>query len=141
MSERNQRVEADFYATNGKPGGEFLGRPVLLLHDIGAKSGTEYTHPLMFHHDGGDGPWYIFASMGGAPKDPLWYNNVVAHPELDISVGDGTTIERVPVRARVLAGSERDEIYAIQSRNWPQFARYQEITTREKIPVIELTRR
>ena len=139
MSERNQRVEADFYATNGKPGGDFEGRPVLLLHDIGAKSGKQYTHPLMFHREG-DGPWYIFASMGGAPRDPLWYGNVVAHPELEISVGDGTTIERVPVRARVLEGSERDAIYAIQSRNWPQFARYQEITTR-KIPVIELSRR
>lgn len=140
MSERNQRVEADFYATNGKPGGDFEGKPVLLLHDIGAKSRTEYTHPLMFHQDG-DGPWYIFASMGGAPKNPTWYGNVVAHPDLDITVGDGTTIERVPVHARILEGDEREAIYAIQAKNWPQFARYKEITSRDFIPVIELSRR
>ena len=140
MSERNQKVEADFYATKGKPGGDFEGRPVLLLHDIGAKSGTEYTHPLMFHQEG-NGPWYIFASMGGAPKDPLWYGNVVAHPELSITVGDGTEIEKVPVKARVLEGAEREKIYAIQSKNWPQFAKYAEITTRDFIPVVELARR
>lgn len=140
MSERNERVTADFYATKGQPGGDFEGRPVLLLHDIGARSGVERLHPLMFHQEG-DGPWYIFASMGGAPKDPVWFGNVVAHPEFDISVGDGTAIERVPIRARVLEGQERDDIYAIQAKNWPQFARYAAITTRENIPVIELSRR
>ncbi len=67
-------------------------------------------------------------------------HNVLAHPEFDISVGDGTTITRVPVRARVLTGQERDAIYSIQSKNWPQFGRYAEITTRDTIPVVETTR-
>ncbi len=140
MSDYNDRVVADFHKTNGKPGGDFEGRPVLLIHAIGAKTGKERTLPLMFHHEG-NGPWYIFASMGGAPKNPVWYTNVVANPDFDISVGDGASIERVPIHARELTGKERDDIYAIQSKNWPQFARYQEITSREKIPVIELSRR
>ena len=140
QDERNQRVAKSFYATNGKPAEGFQGRPVLLLHDIGAKSGIERLHPLMYHQEG-NGPWYIFASFGGGPRDPVWYTNVLAHPEFDISVGDGTTITRIPVRARVLTGPERDAIYAIQSKNWPQFGRYAEITTRDTIPVVELTRR
>lgn len=140
MSDYNDKVIADFYASNGKPGGDFEGKPVLLIHTIGAKSGLERTKPLMYHREG-DGPWYIFASMGGAPKDPVWYKNILAHPDFELSVGDGQTIERLPVHARVLEGAERDEIYAIQAKNWPQFKKYEEITTREKIPVIELSRR
>lgn len=140
MSDYNDNIIADFARTNGKPGAGMQGRPVLLLHAIGAKSGLERTNPLMFHREG-DGPWFIFASMGGAPADPAWYRNVVANPEFDISVGDGTSIERVPVRARVLEGEERETIYATQAKNWPQFAGYAEKTTRPFIPVIELSRR
>lgn len=140
MNDFNNQVIADFNQTGGKPGGHFEGAPVLLLHAIGAKSGVERTQPLMFLHEG-DGPWYVFASYGGGPKDPAWFHNVVAHPEFDISVGDGTTIERVPVRARVLEGAERDATYARQAKLFPQFAKYAETTTRETIPVIELTRR
>lgn len=140
MSDYNTAVIQDFERTAGKPGGGMAGRPVLLLHAIGAKSGIVRTTPLMFHREG-DGPWYVFASMGGAPKDPAWYGNVVANPDFDISVGDGKTIERVPVHARILDGAERDQIYATQSKNWPQFADYAKKTTRPFIPVIELTRR
>jgi len=88
-----------------------------------------------------DGPWYIFASYGGAPKDPAWFRNLLAHPDVEISVGDGKTIEKIPVRARVVEGSERDTIYAEQARRFPQFAKYEEVTTRDIIPVIELTPR
>ena len=140
MSDFNKQVIADFKANGGKPGGYFAGAPVLLLHAIGAKSGAERTQPLMYLPEGED-TWYVFASYGGAPKDPAWFHDVVAHPELDISVGDGTTIERIPVRARVLEGTERDTIYAKQASLFPQFAKYAETTTRDVIPVIELKRR
>lgn len=140
MSEFNDQVIADFNKNGGKPGGPFKGAPVLLLHAIGAKSGEERTQPLMFLPEG-NGLWYVFASFGGGPKDPAWFHNVVAHPEFEISVGDGTTIERVPVRARVLEGAERDNVYAKQASLFPQFAQYAETTTRDSIPVVELTRR
>lgn len=140
MSDFNDQVIADFNSNGGKPGGHFAGAPVLLLHAIGAKSGAERTQPLMYL-PAGEATWYVFASYGGAPKDPAWFHNVVAHPELDISVGDGTTIARVPVRARVLEGTERDTIYAKQADLFPQFAAYAEKTTRDSIPVIELKRR
>lgn len=140
MSDFNDQVIADFNKNGGKPGGYFENAPVLLLHAVGAKTGLERTQPLMFLKEG-EGPWFIFASYAGGPKDPAWFHNIVAQPDAEISVGDGTTIERVPVRARVLDGAERDSTYARQAALFPQFAGYQEKTTREVIPVIELTRR
>ena len=139
MSDFNDQVIADFNANGGKPGGYFKDAPVLLLHAIGAKSGVERTQPLMFLPQD-DNSWFVFASYAGGPKDPSWFHNIVAQPEFDISVGDGTTIERLPVRARVLEGAERDATYARQASLFPQFADYAQKTTRT-IPVIELTRR
>jgi deazaflavin-dependent oxidoreductase (nitroreductase family) len=101
MSGFNDQVIAEFNQHGGRPGGHFEGAPVLLLHTIGAKTGLERTQPVMFLREG-DGPWHVFASYGGGPKDPAWYRNIVANPEFDISVGDGITIQRIPVRARVL---------------------------------------
>ncbi|MCZ4346183.1 nitroreductase/quinone reductase family protein [Devosia neptuniae] len=139
MSDFNDQVIADFNANGGKPGGYFKDAPVLLLHAIGAKSGVERTQPLMFLPQD-DNSWFVFASYAGGPKDPSWFHNIVAQPEFDISVGDGTTIERLPVRARVLEGAERDATYARQASLFPQFADYAQKTTRT-IPVVELTRR
>ena len=139
MSAFNEQVIADFHSTRGRPGGHFRDKLVLLLHAIGAKSGIERTTPLMFLREG-EGPWHVFASYGGAPNDPAWYGNILAHPDLHISVGDGQAISRVPVRARVLAGEERDRTYARQAELYPQFAGYEQKTTRT-IPVVELTRR
>ena len=140
MSDFNDQVISDFNQNGGKPGGHFANAPVLLLHATGAKSGVERTQPLMFMRDG-EGPWFIFASYGGGPTDPAWFKNLVANPDAAISVGDGTTIERLPVHARVLEGAERDATYAEQAKRFPQFGRYAEITSRDIIPVIELTPR
>lgn len=140
MSDFNDQVIADFKQHGGKPGGYFKNAPVLLLYTIGAKSGEERLQPLMYQRDSA-GPWYIFASYGGAPKNPAWFHNLVVHPDVEIEVGDGTSIERIPVRARVLEEPERATVYAEQARRFPQFAEYEEKTTREAIPVVELTRR
>ena len=140
MSSFNDQVIADFNATNGKPGGYFAHAPVLLLHATGAKTGLERTQPLMFLQEG-DSPWFIFASYAGGPKDPAWFHNLLANPNAEISLGDGTRIERVPVQARVLEGEERDSTYARMANLFPQFADYKKKTTRAVIPVIELSRR
>lgn len=141
MSDFNDQVIADFKQNGGQPGGYFKNAPVLLLHSIGAKSGEKRLQPLMYLRQQNDGPWHIFASNGGAANNPAWLHNLIAHPDIDIEIGDGTTIERVPVRARVVEGEERNGIYAEQARRFPQFADYQERTTRDTIPVIELTPR
>ena len=141
MSDFNDQVIADFRQHGGKPGGYFANAPVLLLHATGARSGEERVSPLMYLQQEANGPWHIFASYGGAPKNPAWFHNLVAHPDVDIEVGDGTTIDRIPVRARVLAEDERAAVYAEQAGRFPQFAEYEEKTTRDAIPVVELTRR
>lgn len=141
MSDNNPQVIADFNQNGGRPGGYFTNIPVLLLHTIGAKSGAERLSPLMYLRLAVDGPWYVFATDGGAPRNPAWYHNLVAHPDAEIEIGDGTTIERIAVHARMLEGDERATVFAEQAKRYPNFGLYAEQTTREVIPAVELTRR
>jgi deazaflavin-dependent oxidoreductase (nitroreductase family) len=78
---------------------------------------------------------YVFASKAGAPTNPDWYHNLLAHPQATVEVGE----ERFDVTASVLTGAERDEIYQRQAALYPGFAEYQEKTTRT-IPVVALER-
>lgn len=129
----NRGVIAEFRETGGKAGGMFEGFPLVLVHHTGAKSGTERIAPLVPLLEGDR--IYIFASKGGTDENPAWYHNLVANPDTKVELGT----ETFPVRARVLTGSERDDVYARQSAIQPQFAEYQRKTSRI-IPVIELAR-
>ena len=141
MSDNNAQVIADFKQSGGQPGGYFTNIPVMLLYTTGAKSGVERLTPLMYLRQEADGPWHIFATDGGSPKNPAWFHNLVAHPAAEIEIGDGATIERIAVHARVLEGDVRATTFAEQARRYPNFGLYAEQTTRESIPVVELTRR
>jgi deazaflavin-dependent oxidoreductase (nitroreductase family) len=134
VNDWNDKIIAEFRANDGQVGGNFEGFPLLLLHSTGAKSGAERVNPVAFQAlaDG----WAVFASKAGADTNPDWYHNLLAHPDATIEVGT----ETVPVRARVLAGAERSEVWEEQKRRAPGFAEYEQGTSRE-IPVIELTRR
>ena len=127
----NSNIIQEFRTNEGKVGGPFDGAPLLLLHTTGARSGEERINPMMYLADGDR--LVVFASKGGAPTNPDWYHNLVANPELEIEVGT----ERRKVRARVTEGEEHDQLYAEQSRRYPQFAKYQEGTDRT-IPVVIL---
>jgi len=133
LAEMNRQVIADFRATGGRPGGQFDGIPVVLVHHVGAKSGKERIAPLVPFLDGDR--IYVIASKGGSDTNPDWYHNLVAHPE---TVAEWGT-ETFPVTARVLQGQERDDVYAKQVAVQPQFGDYQARTSRV-IPVIELER-
>jgi deazaflavin-dependent oxidoreductase (nitroreductase family) len=109
-------------------------REMVILNTIGAKSGRPHTVPVMFLRDGDR--YVVFASIGGAPRNPAWYHNLIAHPDLTIEVGG----ERIEVRAVELTGAERDEIYARQVRAHPFFAGFQKKTKRV-IPVVALVPR
>jgi deazaflavin-dependent oxidoreductase (nitroreductase family) len=128
----NAQVIDEFRANGGKAGGMFEGMPLLLLHNVGAKSGKEYVTPLVYLPE--DGRTFIFASKGGAPSHPGWFHNLKADPDVRIEIGSDT----VDVVAAELGGEERDRIYAIQAEQQPQFAEYAQKTERQ-IPVIELT--
>ncbi|WP_319436103.1 nitroreductase family deazaflavin-dependent oxidoreductase [Mycobacterium sp. RTGN5] len=134
FDEMNRQVIEEFRTSGGKAGGMFEGKPLVLVHHVGAKSGTERIAPLVPLLE--DGRIFIFASKGGADTNPDWYHNLVAHPDTTVELGT----ETFPVTAKVITGSEHDEIYAKQVAAEPQFGDYQRSTSRI-IPVIELQRR
>ena len=71
---------------------------MLLLHHVGAKSGAERVAPLVYFAD--DGRYVIFASKGGAPENPAWYHNLMAHPETKVEVGERDDRGRRAARPR-----------------------------------------
>ena len=124
----------DFRANGGQvTSGPFAGRPVLLLTTTGAKSGQPRLAPLVYSRDGDH--YVIVASKGGAPTHPAWYQNLLAHPTVTVEVGEGT----FEARARVTEGAERDRLFAQRAADSPNFAEYQQRTTRV-IPVVVLER-
>jgi deazaflavin-dependent oxidoreductase (nitroreductase family) len=134
MSDFNARVIEEFRANEGAVGGPFAGAPVVLLTTTGARSGRERVNPLVAL-PGDDGVLYVFASKGGAPNNPDWYHNVVAHPEVQVEFGS----DRFRAAATPVTGAERDRIYAEQVSRAPAFGEYQEKTERT-IPVVALRR-
>ena len=129
----NTRIIDEFHAKHGKGIGRF-GDRLLLLTTHGAKSGKAHTVPLAFHRDGDR--YVIVASMGGAPKHPAWYHNLVQHGRAAIEVGD----ERLDVTATSVAkGPERDRLYEEHAAVLPMFREYPAKTTRI-IPVVLLER-
>lgn len=132
MSDWNANIIAEFRKNHGKVGGSFEGAPLLLITHKGAKTSKVRINPVMYLKDGNR--YLVFASAGGSPKNPDWYHNLKAHPDVKIEVGKDT----VEVRAEEILGAERDKIYAKQSSLYPQFAQY-ERNTKRKIPVIAFT--
>jgi deazaflavin-dependent oxidoreductase (nitroreductase family) len=133
FDEMNEKVITDFRETNGAPGGIAEGHPMVLVHHIGARSGTKRIAPLVPYLDGDR--IFVFASKGGADTNPDWYHNLVANPHTVVEFGS----ETFDVTARVLSGDERDDVYAKHTALEPQFGEYQRKTSRV-IPVIELQR-
>ncbi len=129
----NQKVIAEFRANDGRLGGPFEGAPVLLLHTTGAKSGQERVNPMMYQTIG-DG-FAVFASKAGAPSNPDWYHNLVAHPRVRAEVGT----ETIELNARVADTAEREPIWTAWKQAYPGFADYEAKTTRQ-IPVVILER-
>ena len=131
--EFNRQLIEEFRTNGGKVTGQFADRPLLLLTSTGAKSGRAYTTPLVYTKDGDR--LVIIASKGGAPTNPDWYYNLVAHPMATIELPG----ERFQAKAVVTTGAERDRLFNRQAEQMPNFAEYQRNTTR-KIPVIVLER-
>jgi deazaflavin-dependent oxidoreductase (nitroreductase family) len=132
--EFNAGLVEDFRAHNGQvTSGRFVGRPVLLLTTIGARSGQPRTTPLVYTRDGEH--YVIIASRAGSPKNPDWYHNLVHTPAVTVEVGG----ESFEANARVAQGEERDRLYAAQAALMPTFADYQRVTSR-RIPVVVLER-
>jgi deazaflavin-dependent oxidoreductase (nitroreductase family) len=130
MTDWNAHVIEEFRANGGKVTGDMEGWPIVLVHHTGAKTGTERVNPLVYQQLDGDAI-AVFASKAGAPTNPDWYHNLVAHPDTTIEIGTETR----HVRARVAPGDERERIWERQKQAMPQFSKYEETANRE-IPVV-----
>jgi deazaflavin-dependent oxidoreductase (nitroreductase family) len=128
----NQGIIQEFRKNGGRVA-SFRAQPLLLLHHRGAKTSIERVNPLAYQ--GLDVGYAVFASRGGAPRNPDWYHNLIANPDVTVEVGDQT----VEVRARVAQGQERERIWEEQKRRNPGFANYERKTSRI-IPVVVLER-
>lgn len=133
-NEFNKKIIDEFHANAGVVGAPFAGMKMILITTKGAKTGQVTTTPLVYSKDGER--LVIIASMGGAPKSPAWYHNLVANPEVEVEVGT----EKFTVVASEAKGAERDSLFAKQAAVMPAFAEYEKKTTR-KIPLMLLTRK
>ena len=127
------RKDADrILETGTTDGSEMKGKPIILLTTIGAKTGKVRKTPLMrVEHDG---QYAVVASLGGAPKNPVWYYNIKAHPRVELQDGDVTK----DYEAREVTGDEKAVWWERAVEAWPDYAEYQTKTDRQ-IPVFVLT--
>jgi F420H(2)-dependent quinone reductase len=126
------RNQAELYeATNGEQGGALRGMPVIVLTSVGAKTGKLRKTALMrVEHDG---RYLVVASMGGAPKHPVWYHNLKVEPHVELQ-------DRATKRdyiARELTGDEKATWWTRAVGAFPDYANYQAKTERQ-IPVFLL---
>ncbi|GAA3120083.1 nitroreductase family deazaflavin-dependent oxidoreductase [Streptomyces echinatus] len=128
------REQVEEYESSGGTKGTTLldtGLPVIVLTTLGAKSGKIRKTPLMRVEHAGR--YAVVASVGGAPKHPVWYFNVKAHPLVELQDGP----ERRDMRAREVTGAEKAEWWERAVAAFPPYAEYQEKTARQ-IPVFVL---
>jgi F420H(2)-dependent quinone reductase len=120
-----------YEATGGREGGTLEGRPVVILTMTGATSGKIRKTPVMRIES--DGGYLAVASAGGAPRNPAWYYNLIAHP--DVRLQDGAEVHFL--RAREVFGQEKTEAWKVAESQWPHFPEYRAKAGRE-IPIMLL---
>jgi len=128
----SSRKQAELYeATNGEQGGDLRGRPVIILTSVGARTGKLRKTALMrVEHDG---RYAVVASLGGAPRNPVWYYNLKKQPHVELQ--DGAT--RRDYTAHEVTGAEKAPWWERAVEAWPDYAKYQTRTDRQ-IPVFVL---
>ena len=128
------RKQAERYeATDGREANDLRGRPVIILTTVGAKTGMLRKTALMrVEHDG---VYAVVASLGGAPKHPVWYYNNVKHPHVELQ----DMAEKHDYLAREVHGEEKAVWWERAVATWPDYEKYQQKTDRE-IPVFVLER-
>jgi len=124
----------EYEGSGGTSGTTMRDMPVIIVTTVGAKSGKVRKVPLMRVEHNGE--YAAVASMGGAPKNPVWYSNLVANPRVEVR--DGTVVQAMT--AREVTGEEKSIWWQRCVAAFPDYADYQ-AKTRRSIPVFVLTRR
>jgi deazaflavin-dependent oxidoreductase (nitroreductase family) len=114
--------------TGGRLFNTFGGDDVCFVTMKGAKSGRMLTIPLMYvpYRDG----LLLVASQGGAPRNPVWYHNLVKHPEIVVS----HRRRRMKLRARLASPEEKPGLWPICDHHYAPYAEYRKRTSRD-IPI------
>jgi deazaflavin-dependent oxidoreductase (nitroreductase family) len=133
-SDFNTTLIEEFRANKGRVGGPWAGTTLILIHHIGARSGTERVTPLGYSRRG-DGRFAIVASNGGSPAHPDWYYNLKANPRIRVEVGTQTFM----VLAEELDSTARAGLWPKLVAEYPTVGEYQARAMRQ-IPVFILTR-
>jgi F420H(2)-dependent quinone reductase len=128
------RKQAEAYeASGGTEATKLRGMPVIVLTSVGAKSGLLRKTALMrVEHEG---TYAVVASLGGAPKHPVWYHNLVKNPHVELQDGP----EKHDYLAREVSGDEKAVWWERAVAAYPPYADYQKKTDRQ-IPVFVLER-
>lgn len=130
----SRRSAKAFVDSGGTKSAALMGKPTFVLSVVGRKSGEVRPVMLMLIHHGPE--LLVVGSQGGAPKNPNWWENLVAAGRAEAQVG----AERFPVTFReVTDPGEYDEVWKVACAAYPDFATYQQLTSR-RIPVGVLTR-
>jgi deazaflavin-dependent oxidoreductase (nitroreductase family) len=114
--------------SGGKLMAKLAGLPILLVEMTGAKSGARRTIPLMYVPHGDK--FLLVASQGGAARNPVWYNNLIAYPDVKITFGGETKT----MKARQLDDEEKQDVWPVCCEYYPPYQDYQTYTDRN-IPV------
>jgi F420H(2)-dependent quinone reductase len=123
---------AQYEATDGREGGTFKGKPVVILTSLGAKSGKLRKNPVMRTENGG--LYAVIASNAGSHNHPVWYHNLIAHPLVELQDG----ANKGDFTVRELSGPEKDLWWGRAMAGYNEFDSYQESVERE-IPLLLLT--
>jgi len=127
------REQADKYAeSGGADAADMKGMPIILLTTVGAKTGKLRKTPLMRVEHNGE--YACVASLGGAPKNPVWYYNIAKNPRVELQDGSVTQ----DYDAREVFGDEKAVWWERAVQAYPDYADYQTKTDRQ-IPVFVLT--
>ncbi|MCU1693977.1 MAG: deazaflavin-dependent nitroreductase family protein [Mycobacterium sp.] len=130
--ERIRKQVAEYEASGGVEGATLEGRPVVILTSVGVTSGKVRKNPLMRIVDGDR--YVVVASAAGAPENPSWYTNLVAHPRVRLQ--DGASVKEF--LAREVSGDEKRHYWAVAEQFWPHFPEYRRLARGREIPIMVL---
>jgi deazaflavin-dependent oxidoreductase (nitroreductase family) len=131
-----------YVATNGEDGHDWNGVPCMLLTTKGRRSGTWQRSALIYGLDPATDDVILIASKGGAPENPLWFENLIAHPEVWTQIGSRTAWATASLLDPVVDAERRERMWAIMRAIWPSYDEYQTKADSASriIPVVVLRR-
>lgn len=122
-----------YVESNGTDGHDWKGVTTLVLTTTGRRSGQARRNALIYGRDADR--YVVVASKGGDPSHPLWYENLLVDPRVQLQVGP----ERFEARARTATAEEKSRLWPVMTGIWPAYDEYQAKTARD-IPVVVLER-